>query len=138
DVRLERRDLAAEDDPAQALVGRVPRMREDRHLARVDDGACIGEEVCRRPLRAEYVRLETRVEMADELGERRRGAAELRTMMDVEDRDPLRRRQDALIDRLDSPGVASRIEVLLRVRAGGAAERASPVGVLEQVGDCFR
>src|SRR5438270_13953126 len=85
DVRLKRRDLAAEDDPAQTLVRRVPRVREDRHLAGVNDRARIGEEVRRRSLRAEHVRLETRVEMADELSERRRRAAELRPLMDGEE-----------------------------------------------------
>ena len=93
------------------------------------------------PFGAEHVRLEARVEMADELRERRRRAAELRPVVNVEDRDPVRPREDPRVDRLDPPRVAGGVEVLLRVRARRAAERLSAVGVLEQfrdrVGDRF-
>ena len=50
EVRRERGDLAAEHEPAQALVGRVPRVREDRDLALVHGRAGVGEEVGGRAL----------------------------------------------------------------------------------------
>ena len=50
-------------------------MREDRDLAGVHDRAGVFEEVGCRSFRAEHVRLEARIEMADELREGRRRAS---------------------------------------------------------------
>ena len=47
-VRRERGDLAAEHEPAEALVGRVPGVREDRDLALVDGRAGVARRG-RRP-----------------------------------------------------------------------------------------
>ena len=113
-------------------------MREDRDLAGVNDRACGCEELRSGPLRAEDMRLEARIEVPDQLGERRGRAAELRAMVDVEDRDPVARRQDLVVDRLDPPSVAGGVEVLLGVCASGSAERLAALSVLEQLGDRVR
>ena len=68
-VRRQRSDLAAEHEPAEALVGRVPRVREDRDLALVHRRAGVREEIGGGPFRAEDVRLEAVVEVADQLRE---------------------------------------------------------------------
>jgi hypothetical protein len=108
---------------------------EDRDLSGVDGGARVGEQLRGRPLRAEDVRLEARVEVTDQLRQRRGGAAELRAVMDVEERDPLPARDDPPVDRLDPAGVLRRVEVLLGVCARSPAEPLAPLGVGEQLRD---
>ncbi len=107
-------------------------------LPGVHDRAGVREQVGCRSLRAEHVRLEARIEMADELRERRRRAAELRAVVHVQDRDAVLRREDLVVDRLDSTRVPGRVEVLLGVRARGAPERVAPVGVLQELRDRVR
>ena len=110
-------------------------MREDRDLALVDGRAGVGEQVGGGAFRAEDVRLEAVVEVADQLRERRRRTAELRAMVDVEHRDALALRRDRPVDRLDPPRVLRGVEVLLGVLARGAAEALAPVRLREQLGD---
>src|SRR6185312_3401412 len=110
-------DLAAEHEPPQALVRGIPRVREDRDVTRVHGRARGGEQVCGRALRAKNMWLETSVEIRDELRTRRRRTAELRPVVNVEDRDALACRCNRPVDRLDPPRIASGIEVLLCVAA---------------------
>ena len=134
-VRRQRRDLAAEHEPAQALVGRVPRVGEDRDLALVHGRARVREEVRGGAFRAEDVRLEAVVEVADQLRERRRRTAELRAVVDVEHRDALALRRDPPVDRLDPARVLRRVEVLLRVGARGAPVALAARGLVEELRD---
>src|SRR5205085_6278399 len=108
-----------------ALVGRVPGVGEDGHVPGVDGGAGRREELRRRPLRAEDVRLEALVEVRDQLRERGRRAAELGAVVDVENRDPLPPGEDPPVDRLDPARVPARVEGPLRMRTGAAAEGAA-------------
>src|ERR1700686_516984 len=110
-------------------------MREDGDLAGVDDRAGVREQVCSWAFGTEHVRFEARIEMPDELGERRRRSAELRTVVDVEERKPVRRGQDPLVDGFDPTRVAGGIEVFLRMCARRPTEGAAPVWILEQLRD---
>ena len=81
------------------------------------------------------MRLEALVEVRDQLRQARRRAAELRPVVHVEDRDLVPLGEDAQVDRLDPARVPCRVEVPLRVRAGGVAERAAPALVAQELGD---
>ena len=135
-MRRERRDLAAEHEPAQALVRAVPGVGEDRHVAGVDGGAGLREELRCGALGAEHVRLEARVEVADQLREARGRAAELGPVVDVQDRDPLASGQDPPVDRLDPARVLAGVEVPLGVLPRGPAERAASAFVAQELGNC--
>jgi hypothetical protein len=129
------RDLASQDQPAQPLVRAVPDVREDRDLAGVHLRAGVGEQVRRRPLRAEDVRLEAVVEVADQLREARRCTAELRPVVHVQDRDALAPGRDPSVDRLDPARVLRGVEVQLGVRARCHPEAAPPLVVAQQLLD---
>jgi hypothetical protein len=110
-------------------------VREDRDVAGVNGCAGRGEQIGGRALRAEHVRLEPRVEVRDQLRQRRRRAAELRPVVDVEDRDPVAHRRDSPVDGLDPARVLARVEVLLGVRARGAPEPFAAAHVAEKLLD---
>jgi len=135
EVRRQRGDLAPEHEPAQALVGAVPRVGEDRDVAGVDGRARRCEQLRRRALRAEDVRLEALVQVRDQLRERGRSAAELRPVVDVEDRNPVALREDAPVNRLDPARVLRGVEVPLRVLARGAAEAHPRLVVAQEARD---
>src|ERR1700756_5481276 len=75
--------LAAEEQPTPSTVGRGPDVREARDGTGVDDRAGLAEELGCRARRAVDVRLEMRaVELADQVRQRFRRAAELGAVMD--------------------------------------------------------
>ncbi len=135
EVRRQRGHLAPEHEPAQALVGAVPGVGEDRDVAGVHGRARGSEQLRRRALRAEDVWLEALVEVRDQLREARRCAAELRPVVDVQDRDPLAFREDAPVDRLDPTRVLRGVEVPLRVLARRPPEARSRLVVAQKAGD---
>ena len=89
-------------------------------------------------LRAEHVRLEARAEVRDQLREARRGAAELRPVVDVENRNPVARRCDLPVDPFDAPRVEGGVEVRLRVGARRASEAGAALRIAEQLRDRVR
>src|SRR5262245_61140788 len=98
DVRRQLRELTQEQEPAPAAVGRRPDVREAGDRPRVDVCAGLAEEVCGRPGRAVDVRLELRlVELPDEVRERRGSPAELRAVVNQEDRGARGRCHDAML-----------------------------------------
>ena len=86
DVVREQAELAEEEEPAAAAVGRGPDVREAGDRAGVDMRARLAEELGRRPGRTVDVGLELlRVELADQVREARGRTAELAPVVDVED-----------------------------------------------------
>ena len=84
-VLREQRELAREQQPAPAAVGRRPDVREAGDRAGVHARARLAEELRRRPGRAVDVRLELLVvELADQVRQGCRRSPELRAVVDVE------------------------------------------------------
>ena len=84
-VLREQRELAREQQPAPAAVGRRPDVREAGDRAGVHARARLPEELRRRPGRAVDVRLELLVvELADQVRQGCRRSAELGAVVDVE------------------------------------------------------
>ena len=86
DVVREQAELPEEEEPAPPAVGRGPDVREAGDGAGVHLRARLAEELRGRAGRAVDVRLELRrVELADQVREAGRSAAELAAVVDVED-----------------------------------------------------
>src|SRR5437763_365581 len=109
-------DLSRKDQPAEALIRAVPRMGEDREVARVNDRSGLGEQLRRRTFRTEDVRLEAgAIEVPNKLRQAGRSTAELWAMMYVQDRGRHAMPAELFIDRLDAPDIVRRVERLLGV-----------------------